>query len=296
MYYGIAITNSIFDTGQNGAFFGNAVGAGNLVVTNYTPGANFKNNCVYGPNGGVGGFSNFANTQTPANQAAIFVNPGSNFQVSASSVCHTAASDGLDIGANIAAVNAATAGVVQTLANLHTVTNVSPSTFTHSGGTSVTITGSNFVVNGGVGESGLGVIFGGAGPSAAVNTVTCSVNTCTVVMTGTISLQVNDQVDISPTPGYVEANNEHNLHTVASVTDNQHFTYTSTGVGTQSWSGGNANRVSPGNACTSVSVVSSTSITCTTPAASGTVTTGPVSVFVSQFGIPVQSVVFGSYN
>jgi hypothetical protein len=287
--YGIRFKDSIIDTGAFGGFFTSGFGAGNAVITNSAPDAKLDHNCAYGSGGGIGNLSNFASTQTPANQAAVFVNPGTDFHVSVSSVCHLAASDGLDMGANINAVNAATAGVVKTLSNLHTVTNVSPSTFTHSGGTGLTITGTNF-------QSGAAeVIIGGAGPSAAVSTVTCSVNTCTVVMTGTISLQVNDTVNIGSVNGYVEANGENHLHTVASVTDNQHFTYTSTGIGTQSWTGGNANRVTPGNLCTSPTVTAN-SITCTTPAASGAVTTGPVSVFVSQFGIPVQSTVFGNYN
>jgi hypothetical protein len=295
-HYGLQSSNSIIPRGFNGAFTGVSVSPGDPVVAAYAPGLIANNDCIYGANNQGETYNNAAFTGKQlilSGLSGVFVAPGSDYHVAASSACHLAGSDGLDMGANVTNTLAVTANVVQTLANVHTVTNVSPSTFTHTGGTSVTITGSNFVVNGGTGESGLGVIFGGAGPTSTISTVTCTVNTCTVVMSTPISLQVNDTVSIPDAAG---AFNNQGQFAVASVTDTTHFTYTDTGVGTQSWSGGTANRVTPGNACTSVSVVSSTSITCTTPAASGTVTTGPVSVFVSQFGIPVQSAVFGNYN
>jgi hypothetical protein len=277
--YGIQYRDSIMDTGLFGAF---GVG-GNAIIAGSVPGANFTNDCIYGNNGAIGNNSSYANDVNVVAASNVFVST-TDFHVAPASACHAIASDGTDPGANINGVNAAIAGDVQTLANLHTVTNVSPSTFTHAGGTSVTITGTGFIVNGGTGESGLKVVIGGAGPAVVVSSNTCgtpgqftvststdtthfkySADACTVVTSSPITLAVNDTVNV-------------------------YFTL-SGGVYT-----GNVNRSTPGNACTSVSVVSSTSITCVTPAASGAVTTGPVSIFVSQFGIPVQSTVFGNYN
>jgi hypothetical protein len=277
--YGIQFGNSIINNNEvSGALVGNGGSVGNNLVTNFTPGANYTNDCLIGDNSAFYTFSNFNGDKFPANEAAVYVAPGSDFHVAASSVCHLAASDGLDMGANIDAVNAATAGVVQTLGNLHTVTNVSPSTFTHLGSTSITITGTNFL-----NESGLGVIIGGAGPTSAISTDSCGFNN----------------------PGQ---------YTITAFTDTSHFTYTGgcvvvmttpvtvalndtiNKIVNSAKTTGTINRYSPGNACTSVVVVSPTSITCNTPAASGPVTTGPVSVFVSQWGIPVQSPVYGNYN
>lgn len=234
---------------------------------------------MYGAGGGET-YNNaiFNGKQLVANQAAVFTTPGSNFVVAPGSACHLAASDGLDMGANIAAVNSATAGVVQALSVPVTVTNVSPSTFTHTGGTGLTMTGTGFL-----NESGLGIIIGGAGPTSAISTDSCGFGN----------------------PGQ---------YTITAFTDTSHFTYTGGCVVVMSspvtvalndtinkivnsgQTSGTINRYTPGNACTSVMVTSSTTITCNAPAATGAVTTGPVSVFVSQWGIPVQSTVFGNYN
>lgn len=267
--YGMQFRDSILDTGSGGAFFANGGATGDAFVSTWQPGMNATYNCYYGSGGGVGSGSAFTGKQTVADQTAIFTTPGSDFHVKASSACYHAASDGKSMGADIDAVNAATAGVVQILANLHTVTNVSPSTFTHLGSTSITITGTNFIS----GEAQ--VIIGGAGPAVAEAsnscgfsspgqfTVTVSTDTthftytggCVVVTSAPITLAVNDTINV----------------TVNSAQTT-----------------GTVNRYTPGNLCTSLSVVNSTTITCTTPAATGTVTNGSVSVFECQFGICAQ--------
>lgn len=288
-HYGIKFTNSIVERGANGAIYSVAGGdEGNVVITTNAPNGKFDHDCLIGS--GFSSYTNgaFAGLQKPATQALVYVNPGVDFHVSASSICHNASSTNTDIGAPIDTVLAATVGAVVPLANLHSVTNVSPATFTHLGSTSITITGTNFIQ-----ESGLGVLVGGAGPASAISIITCAVNTCTVVMSAPITLAVNDTVNVF---GMVPGVPDQGQFIVASVANTTHFTYTDTSVGTQNWTGGTANRVSPGNPCTSVTVVSATSITCTTPAASGTVTNGLVGVSVSQFGIPIQSTVFGTYN
>jgi IPT/TIG domain len=299
-YYGFQDTNSIIDRAAYGAFRADGNGSsGDAAMPLYTPGGMANNNCIYGPSlGDTYNNAIFSGVKlVTAGVSGVFVNPGTDFHVLG--VCKGAASDGLDIGACIDCVNAATSGVVKSLANPVTVTNVSPSTFTAAGGTSITITGTNFLA-----ESALGVIVGGAGPTSTISTITCAVNTCTVAMSAPISLQVNDQICVNggtiQDTGCISGSNSSAL-LVASVTDSMNFTYTDNGVGTRSWTGGTVNRISPGNACTSVVVVSPTSITCNTPAASGPVTTGQVNTFVCQFGICVgagqaPTPVFETYN
>lgn len=285
VYYGMQFRDSIIGSGSGGAFKGQGVAVGDPLITNFTPAANFKYDCMYGADAGSYANAAYAGRQNPASAAAVFVNPGVDFHVKSGSVCQAAASDGKDMGADIDALNAATAGVVQTLANLHTVTNISPTTFTSAGGTMLTVTGTNFIS----GEAQ--VIIGGSGPSATISTNSCAVNTCTVVTSTPITLAVADTVCISGGPnvgaGYVTTG----CFVVASWADVNHFTYTDTGVGTVSNNGGIAFRSTNGALCTSPSVTP-TQITCQTPA--GTV--GGVGVSVTQFGVPIQSPVFGAYN
>lgn len=261
--YGIQVRDSILPVGTNGSFFGIGGFAGDALIP-YTPGARFTNNCVIGTDSGTYNNAAYAARQNPATQAAVFTTPGSNFQVLPSSPCHGAASDGLDMGANIQALNAATAGVVQTLALPHTVSTVSPTTFTHMGGTTLTVNGTNFTAD-------AQVIVGGAGPSVTVTSNSCS---------------------------------NFGQFTVTAATDSQHFTYTGPcNVVTASaislavndtvniTDSGTANRFSTGALCTSPSITA-TQITCQTPAGN----VGQVGVSVAQFGVYAQSTTFPSYN
>lgn len=301
-YYGHQFINNVFGEANipqaQGSFYTRVVGSGlaegdSTYTTNF-PGGNFRNNCYFGVIGGTYTNAAFSNTKNPANAAAVFVNPGTDFHVAKTSVCSGAASDGLDMGANIDAVNSATSGVATLPANLPTVTNVSPSTFTHSGGTGLTLTGTNF----NSADTALAVVIGGAGPVSTVSSMVCTNNvSCVVTMSAAITLSVNDTINVQGIAQNGGASLPLGQFTVSSVTDTTHFSFTvGATISTATFTGGTINRYTPGNACTSIMVTSSTTITCNAPAATGTVTTGPVSVFVSQWGIPVQSTVFPSYN
>ena len=284
-YYGFQFVNSIIGNATSSNCWVGGQGeyssrCGDLTYSDFTPFGKFNNDCFYGTSASGGSYLNatFSGLKQPATPALVFVNPGTDFHVAPMSICYQSASDGLSMGANIDAINAATVGVIQNLANPVTVTGISPSTFTHNGSTSITISGTNFVQ-----ESGLGVIIGGAGPTSSISTDSCGFSNpgqytitaftdtshftytggCVVVMASPVSVQLNDTINKIVNSGLT---------------------------------GGTINRYSPGNACTSVVVTNAMTITCNAPAATGTVTTGPVSVFVSQWGIPIQSTVFPSYN
>ncbi len=112
-------------------YFGDNIGVGNGAMSHFSPGAIYQKNILYGPfPSSVGatpsqfnqycapsGVCTSANTQTqmifPTNQAAVlFTNPGAkDFSLQAGSPYHNNGSDGADIGANVAAVNTAVAGV-----------------------------------------------------------------------------------------------------------------------------------------------------------------------------------------
>jgi hypothetical protein len=89
---------------------GSGSGAGNQTLNVYFPGAVYTKNVQ--PGGNAGNYP--ANNFFPPNMAAVgFVNlAGGDYRLSASSPYRNAGTDGKDIGADVAAVNAATAGVV----------------------------------------------------------------------------------------------------------------------------------------------------------------------------------------
>jgi hypothetical protein len=112
-------------------YFGSNFGVGNVAMEHYTPGATYNKNILYGPFPSSGGASpsqwnhycapsgvcTAANTQTqmifPADINAVqFVNAGANnYALQLGSPYHNNGTDGADLGANVAAVNAAVAGV-----------------------------------------------------------------------------------------------------------------------------------------------------------------------------------------
>jgi hypothetical protein len=122
--------NNLQSIGTYG-YFGTGFSVGNTSMEHYTPGTIYQKNILYGPFPSPVGatpsqFNHFcapsgtctsANTQTqmifPADiNAVLFVNPAANdYRLQAGSPYHNNGSDGADIGADVAAVNAAVAGV-----------------------------------------------------------------------------------------------------------------------------------------------------------------------------------------
>lgn len=122
-WYGTPLPNNYVHSNNLNAdpgygYFGNNQGIGNTAMGFYCPGTQFLKNILYGPfptaqGESPGQYSNYPQMIFPANQAAVgFVNPAAgNYELAPGSIYNNAGTDGLDIGADIPAINAATAGV-----------------------------------------------------------------------------------------------------------------------------------------------------------------------------------------
>lgn len=158
--------------------------------------------------------------------------------------------------------------------NPPTVTSVSPNNGTASGGTSVTLTGTNFA-------AGASVTFGGT-VATAVNVVNSTTITATTSAhaAGTVNVVVTNSNNLSGTlaNGYTYTAPSSGP-TITSITPNSGATSGGTGVtiaGTNFAAGATVSF--GGTPATNVNVVSSNSITATTPAHSA----GPVNVVVTN--------------
>ncbi len=145
-----------------------------------------------------------------------------------------------------------------------TITSISPSSGNTAGGTSITITGTNFA-------AGATVSVGGA-PCASVVVVSATSITCTTPAGSAGAKDVvvtNSDTGAATSTGgftYVTPISSPTIGSISPVSGSTAGTTSITITGTNFVSG--ATVTVGGNACTSVVVVSATSITCTTPAGS----------------------------
>jgi hypothetical protein len=98
--------------GQYGSILGDAIGVGINALAAYAPGGQAYANVMIQNGNGFAGYP--ANNFYPSTNGNVgFTSAASgDFSLTASSLYHAAGTDGLDPGANMAALNAATANVI----------------------------------------------------------------------------------------------------------------------------------------------------------------------------------------
>jgi hypothetical protein len=240
------------------------------------------NNCYYTYNDARSTFANIAGTQRPwsgsygwhdgtntyskdANSITtdpLFANVGGNdFQLTASSPCRgIGVDDGLSLGYFDLGAYAYAA------ATSPTVTSLSPSSGSSAGGTFVTITGTNL--------TGASWVNFGSSSATGVTAVNASTVTCTAPSgTGTVDVTVTTPNGTSPAAG---AGNDYTYTTyapsVSGLSPNSGPAAGGTAVTiTGTYLTGATGVSFGGTAATSVVVVNATTVTCVSPAGTGTV-------------------------
>jgi hypothetical protein len=114
-FYGVVMTNNIVNHGSYG-IFGSGKGEGNTSMAFYLPDMVYQKNVMIG--GSASAYSNYPGNFYPANASEVgFTNYnnglGGDYTLTPASPYKNAGTDGKDLGADIAALNAAIAGVVQ---------------------------------------------------------------------------------------------------------------------------------------------------------------------------------------